>query len=58
MAAFRTYARLPENFAELRVGEFGYVRAVTGASFDMSPGCCQFNANLSPIPTDFAVLED
>lgn len=36
-AAFRTYDRLPQNFAELRVGEFGYVRGVAGASVDLSP---------------------
>lgn len=35
-AAFRTYDRLPESFAELRLGEFGYVRGVAATSFDMS----------------------
>ncbi|RYG37763.1 MAG: TonB-dependent receptor [Burkholderiales bacterium] len=34
-AAFSTYDRLPENFAELRVGQFGYVRGVAAASFDL-----------------------
>jgi len=34
-AAFNTYDRLPENFAELRVGQFGYVRGVSAASFDL-----------------------
>lgn len=36
-AAFRTYDSLPENFAELRVGEFGYVRGVAAGSFALSP---------------------
>lgn len=36
-AAFRTYDALPEDFAEIRVGEFGYVRGVAAASFNLSP---------------------
>ncbi|MFT3723024.1 MAG: TonB-dependent receptor [Hyphomonadaceae bacterium] len=36
-AAFRTYDSLPENFAEIRIGEFGYLRGVAGASFNLSP---------------------
>ncbi len=36
-AAFSTYDRMPEKFAELRVGEFGYVRGVAAGSFDVSP---------------------
>ncbi len=31
-ASFRTYSHLPESFAELRLGEFGYARGVAGVN--------------------------
>ncbi|NHK27777.1 TonB-dependent receptor [Parvularcula flava] len=34
-AAFSTYDVLPQNFAELQLGEFGFVRGVGGASYDL-----------------------
>jgi outer membrane receptor protein involved in Fe transport len=34
-AAFKSYDSLSENFAELRVGGFGYVRGVAAASMDV-----------------------
>ena len=37
-AAFVTYDALEENFAELSIGEYGYVRAVTGASTEFKGG--------------------
>ena len=37
-AAFRTYDRLPENFAEVKIGENGYYRGVGGYSADVGDG--------------------